>query len=250
MNIDAVADHLDQLLSLSDYRDASVNGLQVRAGDQVTRVAVSVDASLDAIEAAAAEGADLLLCHHGLLWGDARPLTGVLGRRVGALFGHGLSLYAAHLPLDAHPELGNNAELARLLGLRRAAPFGEYRGQRIGLVGTLATPAPAGEVLARATEGIGAPIGVVEAGPDRVSTVAVVSGAAGSIVEQAPGAGVDMVITGEPDHTAAVFARDQGLHLAFFGHWATEVFGVRAVGRHLREALGLPWSEVGTSSGF
>ena len=140
MELNELVTYLDAYLDLASFEDASVNGLQLQAVDAVAQLAVAVDASLDAIEGAADQGAQLLVVHHGLLWGGAAPLTGVLGRRVRTAFDRGVSLYAAHLPLDAHTEVGNNACLARILGLEGTAPFGRYRGRLLGVAGHLPAP--------------------------------------------------------------------------------------------------------------
>ncbi len=250
MDLHEVVRHLDETLAVHSFNDAALNGLQVEAGREVTNVAVAVDASLDAIEAAADAGADLLICHHGLFWGSAQPLTGVLGARVRRLITRGISLYASHLPLDTHAELGNNAVLASALGLAPTEPFGRYKGNVIGLAGSLAAPTDAEALLAKLEDTVGPPLGTVLAGPEAVQRVGILSGAAGAMIEQAPEAQLDMLITGEPDHVSAVFARDQGFHLVFLGHYATEVFGVRALAGHLNERFGLPWTPVGQDTGF
>lgn len=250
MKLHELVRHLDETLDVGSFNDAALNGLQVEAGTEVTRVAVAVDASLDAIEAAAGAGADLLICHHGLFWGPAQPLTGVLGARVRRLIIHGISLYAVHLPLDSHPTLGNNAALAQALAIQNLVPFGRYKGNVIGLAGDLVPPQDIDAALATLETAVGPPLGIVRAGPDTILRVGVISGAAGSVVEQAREANLDLLVTGEPDHASAVFARDEGYNLAFLGHYATEVFGVRALARHLEEQFELPWAPVGRSSGF
>jgi len=250
MELSELTTYLDDYLDVASFDDSAVNGLQLQAGDRVDRFAVAVDASNDAVSAAAEAGADLLLCHHGLLWGKAAPLTGVLGERARRLFAAKISLYAAHLPLDAHPAVGNNAGLARLLDLQRAVPFGLYRGRLLGLAGNLPGPDDLDGVMAALTRAIGEPLGSVRAGDRPVRRVAVVSGAAGDLLGEAAEAGVDLLVTGEPDHTAAVTARDAGIHLAFFGHHATERFGILALAEVLHRRFDLPWVEVGESSGF
>jgi dinuclear metal center YbgI/SA1388 family protein len=250
MQLAPLVAYLDEYLDIGAFDDASVNGLQVEASVEVTRLAVAVDASLDAVDGAGAAGAELLLCHHGLLWGQARPIRGVLGRRVRRLLRRGVSLYGVHLPLDAHPEVGNNAVLARQLALEDPQPFGRYRGKDLGISGRLPTPMAPEALLARLEEWVGPALGTVWAGPEAVRNVAVVSGAAANTIEEIEGGDVQLLITGEPDHTAAVFARDLGVHLVFLGHHATETFGVVALAEHLQRRFELPWVQVGRSSGF
>ena len=250
MDLRTLCGALDEYLAVGEFDDAAVNGLQVEAGTEVSRLAISVDASLDAIAGARRCGADLLLCHHGLLWGGAAPLTGLLGARAGGLFRGGVSLYAVHLPLDAHPQVGNNAVLARLLGLVDTVPFGRYRRRLLGLAGDLPEPATLGEVVASLRDEVGPSLGSVGAVDREVRRVGVVSGAAGDMSGEAVAAGVDLIVTGEPDHVAATSARDSGVGLVFMGHHATEVFGVRALAEWIRAEHGLPFDEVGVSSGF
>jgi dinuclear metal center YbgI/SA1388 family protein len=250
MDLHALCSALDEYLAVKEFDDAAFNGLQVEACAEVSRLAISVDASLDAIAGAAQNDVDLLLCHHGLLWGGAAPLTGLLGQRAGRLFRRGLSLYAAHLPLDAHPRVGNNAVLADLVGLGDPVPFGRYRGRLLGLAGDLARTTTLGEITTSLEGTVGPCLGAVGDAGRTVSRVAVVSGAAGDLSAEAVAAGVDLVITGEPDHVAATSARDLDVGLMFLGHHATEVFGVRAVAEWVREEFGLPFVEVGVGSGF
>jgi len=250
MELKALCSALDDYLAVGEFDDVAVNGLQVEACNDVARVAVSVDANLDAIEGAREHDADLLLCHHGLLWGGASPLTGLLGERVGRLFRGGVSLYAVHLPLDAHPRVGNNAVLAGLLGLRDAVPFGRYRGKLLGLAGDLPEPETVDSLLASLEGSVGPCLGSVGAGDRTVSRVAVASGAPGDLTTEAVSAGVELVIAGEPDHVAATSARDAGVGLVFLGHHATEVFGVRALAERIRDEYGLPFVVVGVGSGF
>ncbi len=250
MDLHTLCGSLDEYLAVGEFDDAAVNGLQLEACAEVSRLAVSVDTSLDAIDGAVESGADLLLCHHGLLWGGAAPLTGLLGARAGKLFRGGVSLYAVHLPLDAHPQVGNNAVLARLLGLSDAVPFGRYRGRLLGLAGELPAPTTAGAFVASLEGAVGPSLGAVGAAERPVRRVAVVSGAAGDLSGEAVAAGVDLIVTGEPDHVAATSARDTGVGLVFLGHHATEVFGVRALAQWVEAEYGLPFDEVGVSSGF
>jgi len=250
MDLHALCGALDEYLAVGEFDDAAFNGLQVEACAEVNWLAISVDTSLDAIGGAVEQGADLLLCHHGLLWGGPAPLTGLLGQRAGRLFRRGISLYAAHLPLDAHPRVGNNAGLAEIVGLGDAVPFGRYRGRLLGLAGDLEHSATAAEIVASLEGRVGPCLGSVGDGGRSIRRVAVVSGAAGDLAAEAVAAGVELVITGEPDHVAAVSARDLGIGLVFLGHHATEVFGVRAVAEWVSGEFGLPVVEVGTGSGF
>lgn len=234
-----VVTYLDERLDIAGVEDASVNGLQLQAGDSVQRVAVAVDAALATIGEAAERGADLLLVHHGLLWGEPRPLRDNLGARVGACFGAGLSVYAAHLPLDLHPELGNNALLARRLGAEPEAGFASIGGADIGVVAGLEEPLPLAELAGRlAAAGCDEQI-LWAFGPDPVSRIAVLTGAGCSALDEAVAAGADCFVTGEPRQATYHEARERGINCLFAGHYATETFGVRAVGEDLERRFGI-----------
>lgn len=240
---DEVVRALDEYLDIGGMPDASLNGLQIEGGETIDRVAVAVDAAQATIDAAVAADCELLLVHHGLFWSAPVPLTGVMGRRVRAAFAGGLSLYAAHLPLDAHPEVGNNVLLAQRLGGEVDGTFGEYEGVEIGALATLAEPVDIGEVAGRlAAAGCEQPL-VWSFGGDEVQRIGVVTGRGGSVLEQAVAASVDCFVTGEPVQELYHAARDHRIHCLFGGHYATETFGVRAVGDWLadRFAVQIEW---------
>jgi len=217
-----------------------MNGLQVESSAEVKRIATAVDISDRSIMKAAASGADLLIVHHGLFWGDPVPITGVMARRIRFLLSKEVSLYAAHLPLDCHPDIGNNARLAELLGLERRRPFGRYHGMVIGLCGNLHRPmAPAG-LARKLKKSLGAESRIFPFGPDRVKKLGVVSGGGASLVGDAVSAGCDTLLTGETSHSAYHVAREARITLICAGHYATETVGVRALGALVTTELGLP----------
>jgi dinuclear metal center YbgI/SA1388 family protein len=236
---------LDRELKVADWKDDSHNGLQVANGGRVTRVAAGVDATLPFFERAVAAGADLAICHHGLSWGDSlKRITGLNRRLLSYLLRHDLALWACHLPLDAHPRLGNNACLARGLGLRGLRPFGDYHGRPIGLRGALPeaeTPAAFRRRVARFT---GGEVRGLEFGRGAIRTVGVISGGAPSQVADAVAAGLDAYVTGESNLHAYNLAVQERIHVFFAGHYATERFGVRAVADWIRRRFGLPVSFV------
>ncbi len=247
-----IAAHLDQVLEVRAVRDYGPNGLQVEArdlGSAVTRVATAVSANLAAIEAAVAFRAELLVVHHGLIWGGGiERVTGPTARRLAALLGGGVSLLAYHLPLDRHPTLGNNAGLCDLLGLGARTPFGEVRGVAIGTVGELAAPLPAAELRARVAAGVGHPTFAFMHGPAQVRRIAVCSGAAGDMIEAARAAGADAFLTGELAERAGELARELGIHLLAAGHYATEVFGPQRLGAELATRFGVATTFVDVPS--
>ncbi len=234
MNAESLFNYLDQYLRLADFDDYGPQGLQVEADrPAVARVALAVDTAPPVIEAAAAWGAGLLLVHHGLFWGAVQPIAGPLGARVRRLLAHDMHLYAAHLALDAHPEVGNNAGLARLLGIDVAGWWCAPRGAPIGVWGE----PPAGTRLPDLVERLGAALGVtprlIPQGPDRPRRVAIVSGSGLNYAAEAWTLGADTLVTGETAHVHYWAAADHHLNVIFGGHYATETIGVQALGRHL-----------------
>ncbi len=221
---------LDRTLNVDAFRDASHNGLQVANGGRVRKVCCGVDASLQLFEEARRRRADLVVCHHGISWGDSlRRIAGLNHRRVSFLIRNDMALYACHLPLDAHPRCGNNILICRALGLRRLRPFGLYNGTAIGFAGELPGLVPYETLKMRVGRVMAAPLRSMDFGRSRVRTVAVVSGGAADELAEAGQKGIDVYITGEPKLSAYHVAREYGLHAIFAGHYATETFGVRAV---------------------
>lgn len=236
---DVLVAWLDEYLEIREWSDKSLNGLQVEGADRVTTVATATDAALATFAMAIEAGADLLLVHHGLFWGDPAPVAGPLRTRLVTLLDAGLSLYAAHLPLDAHPVVGNNAVLAELLGLEEREPFGTWGEKAIGVRGRLAGPTDRTGLAGRLEALLGARPEVLPFGPDRIERVGIVSGDAAELVEEAARAGLDAFVTGESSHTAWHAARECRVNLVFAGHYATETVGVRALGERLADEFGI-----------
>ncbi|NKB88012.1 MAG: Nif3-like dinuclear metal center hexameric protein [Acidobacteria bacterium] len=239
VQLQEVVAHLDDLLAYPGLKDASLNGLQIEAGDEVKRIALAVDAAQVTIDAAVEHDCDLLLVHHGLFWGSDQPLLGALGRRVGAAFRGGLSIYASHLPLDVHAEVGNNALLADALGAERERAFGDLGGVDIGTIGAFEKPLPLAELESRVAAAGCADQTVWRFGPDPVTNVAVLTGSGCSFLAEAVAAGAECFITGESRHSAYHEASEAGISCIFAGHYATEVFGVQALGRRLTAEFGV-----------
>jgi dinuclear metal center YbgI/SA1388 family protein len=242
LHLSTLAAWLDRELAVARFQDHAHNGLQVanRTG-RVRRVCVGVDATLPFFEAAAARGADLAIVHHGLSWDDSlKRITGLNYRLLACLIGHNLALWACHLPLDAHPRLGNNACLARALGLRRCRPFGAYRGQTIGVRGELPRALPFEAFCERVRQRINPDIRALAAGSGRVRRVGIVSGGGCDAVPEAAAAGLDVFLTGESVLWACNVAQQEGLNVVFAGHYATETFGVRALAGRIRRRWGVP----------
>ena len=226
--------HLDALLNPSAFDDYGPNGLQVPGTDLIRTVVTGVSASVDLFERAAEHDADLVLVHHGLFWGESGPVDEQLKRRLKLLFDHDMALAAYHLPLDAHMEVGNNALLAQAIGATEPEPF-----VGIGVRARLPQITPQ-ELYARvrdATRGR-EPLAFL-AGPDPVATIGIVSGGAAKHLDDAIAAGLDAFVTGEPREPAMNDAREARIHFLAAGHYATETFGVRALGERLAAEFGI-----------
>ena len=241
---------LDRLLEPGRFEDYGPNGLQVPGADTVETLATGVSASLELFQLAIAERAQLLIVHHGIFWGSGPgPIDVALKRRLQVLFEADLGLAAYHLPLDAHPELGNNALLAQALGADHSQPgalqpFALHRGQPIGFIAQLpgsdGQGIPAPELFTRVREITGGrePL-IFNAGPNRVRSIAIVSGGGSDYLDDAIAAGADALLTGEPTERVMSHAGEAAIHYIAAGHYATETFGVRALGQHLAKRFGL-----------
>lgn len=237
---DEIVAYADELLEASRFAEFGRPGLQVAGADEVTRIACGVSSSLELFERAVESGAELLIVHHGLFWRN-EPL--VVDRRqrgrLEALFRGDVSLLAYHLPLDAHPELGNNACLARELGVERTGEFGG-----VGLAGRLPGPLPAAELVERVRRVTGREPLVFAHGPELVERVAISTGGSGYDLIQAAHEGFDLFLTGEPEEPSLHTARELGIHFVAAGHHATERLGVQALAAALAERFGLEWAYI------
>jgi dinuclear metal center YbgI/SA1388 family protein len=250
MNLHEITDFLDEYLRVREIPDygGAVNGLQLSNEGEVTRLAVAVDAVQATIDGAVAVGADLLLVHHGLFWDGTQPMTGRRYRRLKTLMDAGVAVYSAHLPLDVHPEVGNNVVLADALGVEVLGPLGTYKGQPVGVWGTLEIEREA--LRTRLEEVLGNAVKLVPGGPEQIRKVGVITGGAGGEIGAAREAGLDAFITGEGAHHNYFDAEEGGVNLYLGGHYATEVWGVKALAARLEERFGLPWSFIDHPTGL
>jgi dinuclear metal center YbgI/SA1388 family protein len=220
------------------FSDAAINGLQVEGREEIRKVATGVSACAALFREALAWGADAVVVHHGLLWkGMDLDIRLAHRERLKLLLAHDLNLFAWHLPLDAHPELGNNAQIAKKLGLADIEPFGAYHGTLIGMKGMLHAPLP--ELLARVRGLVGEPVIHLPGGPETVRTVGVVSGGAQREFIQAPGAGLDAYLTGEISEYNVELAAELKCHFIAAGHYRTERFGIQALTERIHSELKL-----------
>lgn len=229
---DEIIAFCDELLDVDSFGDYGPNGLQVPGKVEVGRVATAVSAHLASIEAAVESGADLLLTHHGLFWDfHPRALTDAMAKRLRIALESGLSVAGYHLPLDGHPEIGNNALIVRQLGFEPVAgEIGEAKGRHIGKVGRREEPIPATELFELVARELGREPLVFPEGPETVSTIGVVTGAGASDIHEAIALGLDAYLTGEPSEHVMADAAEGGIHFIAAGHYATEICGITELG--------------------
>ncbi len=242
--LDAVVKHCDQLLrtkKIGDY-DGAANGLQAGNHGAVSRMAAAVDASLATVKLAIKAKADLMIVHHGLFWSPSHPWTGKKYELLRLLIENNLAVYSSHLPLDAHPKLGNNARLCAELGLKNLRPFFITHGQTIGFKSR--AKISRAELAARLARATGAKPRVIPGGKSICKKIGVVTGGAGGDLKQAADEGVDTFITGEGPHWTYAVAEELGLNVFYGGHYATEIFGVKALAAHLSRRFKLPWAFI------
>jgi dinuclear metal center YbgI/SA1388 family protein len=237
---DEILAFADELLDVGSFPEYGPAGAQVLGGPEVTKVVCGVSSSRELFERAAAAGAQLVLVHHGLFWRNEPLVVDARMRgRLEALFAADITLAAYHLPLDAHPELGNNAQLARRLGVEPERPF---RG--VGLGGRVPQPVAVAELVERVRTVLEREPLVFAGGPDSVVRVAISSGGAGHDLAAAAHEGYDLFLTGEAEEPSMHTARELGIHLVAGGHYATERFGVQALAERLAERFDLEWEFV------
>jgi dinuclear metal center YbgI/SA1388 family protein len=241
-NLHELVEFLDRELRVSEIADypGAMNGLQLANEGRVDRVVAAVDASLPVIEAVAAGGPGLLIVHHGMFWQGAQPVTGAFYRKLHVAMEAGLAIYSSHLPLDVHPEWGNNALLAEALGVIDPQADIEIKGFRVGLSGRWQGSRK--ELKARLENVLGGRVHLCPGGPEQISRVAIITGGAGSEIAKIAETGVDAFITGEGPHWSYCLAEELEVNLFYGGHYATETFGVQRVAKLIGERFGLPWS--------
>lgn len=236
-----------RLAEIADY-DHAVNGLQVENTGEIKRIGAAVDVSTNSLEEAASKNVNLLLVHHGLFWTGLKPVRGPLYRQLRLAFEHNIAVYSAHLPLDLHPKVGNNAQLAIALGLGSTKPWLEYKGTPVGLIGT--ARGSCRDLVKRLEKVVAGPVRSFYHGPKKARVVALVTGGAGGEIYRAVEAGADTFITGEAPHWAAVAAQELGINLVLGGHYATETFGVKAFAALLSKRFSIPWTFIDFPSGL
>ena len=250
-------DRFLRIAEIGDW-DNALNGLQVENSGRVTKIGAAVDASTRALSEAAREDVDVLIVHHGLFWSGLRPVRGIWRRQLQIAFENDIALYSAHLPLDLHPQVGNNAQLARALRLKSTTRFFEEKGELVGVKSSASISRD--QLLRRLEKSLGSPVKAFNFGPPKTKVIAIITGAAGGEIHhvaadntrlrQGSGGQVDTFITGEAPHWAAVAAEELGINLLLGGHYATETFGVKALAAHLSKRFRVPWTFIDCPTGL
>ncbi len=263
-------DNFLRIREVGDW-DNALNGLQIENSGQVTRLGAAVDFSTRVLTEAAKRNVDLLIVHHGLFWSGSRRITSALRRQLQLAFENDIALYSAHLPLDIHSKVGNNAQLVAALDLpfgvrghvrafksgdpalagpqsKSAQPFLEEKGQPVGLKARASMPRS--DLVRKLRKALGGPVKVFNFGPKQTRTIGIVTGGAGSEIYRVAQENIDTFVTGEAPHWAAVAAQELGMNLLLGGHYATEVFGVKALAAHLSKRFGIPWEFIDCPTGL
>jgi len=242
--------YLDQYLktkTVADWPNA-FNGLQIESAGRVRKIGAAVDACEFTIREAVKRGVDFLIVHHGLFWGGTQTLTGAQYRKTKLALDANLAVYSAHLPLDVHPVVGNNALLCKALGFKNTKPFFFEKGQFIGFQSVVTADRDA--IVKRLEKVLGSPVKLCPGGPQKTRRIGVVTGGAGAEVARAASEGVDTFITGEGPHHTYTAAEELGVNLIYGGHYATETFGVKAMAAHLSARFKLPWEFIDHPTGL
>ncbi|HRW03675.1 MAG TPA: Nif3-like dinuclear metal center hexameric protein [Caldilineaceae bacterium] len=250
MKLDELVTYLDTYLNIPAIKDYGPQGLQIEGKEEVNRIVGTVDAQSPSVEAAIAKQADLLLVHHGIFWGGAKPLRGGYGRLVHAYMAAELNLYAAHLALDAHREVGNNAELARRLGLEIIDWWGNANGVQLAVLAVNDHGVKLDYLIDRFEHNVG-PVKLVQAhGPRIIHKVGILSGFGAREIEEAASLGCDLYLTGETSHAQYYDAQVAGINVIYGGHYTTETVGVQALGKHLQEQFALEFTFIDLPTGL
>lgn len=249
-NLSQIVSYADEHLRLREIADwpNALNGLQLENSGVVTKIGAAVDASTRAIDVAIERGINFLIVHHGLFWPGLQPISGGRRRLLERAFQNDVAIYSAHLPLDLHSVLGNNAQLATAMGFENTEPFFEMKGQCIGL--KIQADIFRAALVEKLEQSVGGPVRSFPAGPEQTRMIGLITGGAGSEIYEVARQGIDTFITGEAPHWAAVAADELGINLLLGGHYATETFGVKALAAHLSDRFNLPWEFIDCPTGL
>jgi dinuclear metal center YbgI/SA1388 family protein len=249
--LSSICRFLNEILQLKEVSDPSNNGLQVGVEQEIHKVAFAVDACIEAFEQAKKQGANLIVVHHGISWGDSlKYITGLNYARIKWLMQNNMSLYAVHLPLDKHPDFGNNVQLFKLLHLQNTRPFGNYEGQNIGFKGEFEKEKTIDEIADFLEEKLSTKCQVLKFGKVQLKSAAVISGGGGDEIPEAIIDDVDVFITGEITHSCYQRAKDGKLNIIAAGHYATETVGLKALMPVLHQKFNIPTIFIDADTGM
>lgn len=238
-NLEEIVEFLDFELKTAQIKDYSCNGLQVQGNRSIKKVALVVDACMEAYKIAVKKECQMIIAHHGIIWNGIKSVTGSIYNHIKYLLDKNLNLYASHLPLDLHPQLGNNAQLASFIGLKKLKPFGLYNGIDIGFEGVLSRETKLDLIVQLLCRKLGGECTVLPFGKDTVKTIGVISGDGSGELNEAIEKGIDCFITGETSHPNYHAALEANINVIYAGHYYTEKPGVQAVGNVLKEKFNL-----------
>ena len=244
-----IVDYTNKYLRISEIGDwdNALNGLQIQNSGRITKIGAAVDASSRVLEEAAKRKVDFLIVHHGLFWSGLQPVVGALHRELKLAMENNIAVYSAHLPLDVHPVVGNNVRLAASIGLKSTKPFLKEKGQPVGVKAKVSLSRQ--ELVRRLRTALNGPVKSFSFGPEKVRTIGIVTGGAGSEIHKVATEKIDTFVTGEAPHWAVIAAEELGVNLLLGGHYATEVFGVEALAAHLSRRFRLPWMFIAHPTG-
>ena len=245
-----IVEYANEYLCIREIEDwpNALNGLQIENSGRVTKIGAAVDVSSRVLTAAARKDVDLLIVHHGLFWPGLRSVSGSLRRQLKLAFENDIALYSAHLPLDLHAEAGNNAQLASALGLKSTKPFFEEKGRLIGVRSKISGSRD--DLIRKLRKVLGGPVKAFNFGLKNPKNVGIVTGGAGGEIYRVAADKIDIFVTGEAPHWAAVAAEEVGINLLLGGHYATETFGVKALAARLSKRFKLPWEFLNFPTGL
>lgn len=241
MQLYELTDYLDRFLEIDGIDDVALNGLQIEGSQEINKIAFTVDCSLKTLKVAAAEKADILICHHGLYWPSIGAITGNTLKRVKSAIENNLSVYASHLPLDIHPIVGNNIEIANMLNCKILSKFGMFKRQKIGVVGLLPEPIELSKFINKIDEILYTDSKLIKAenGKEQIQVIGIISGSASSNIHDAIKLGLDLFLTGESSHSVYNTVVENKTHMLSAGHYKTETIGIKALQRHIEEMFNI-----------
>ncbi|MCX7647430.1 MAG: Nif3-like dinuclear metal center hexameric protein [Elusimicrobiales bacterium] len=232
---DKITRFINEYLKIRDFADSSFNGLQVEGKNEIKKILFAVSYSKIIGDYAAKHNFDMIIVHHGLFWGKEQPITGIFKKRIEPLIKNDINLLAYHLPLDAHPKIGNNISLIKLFPIKNITPFGDYKGKKIGFKAVFKKPVELREIIETIKKNISKNPLVLNFGEKKINSMAVISGGASSFLEQAINEKIDLYLTGEPSEYVFELAKESKKNFIAAGHYRTEVFGIKNLQNIIRK---------------